>query len=843
MSDKYFSKNNMKLLIDGLKTGMVSNWNENNKNSFNYIKNRPFYEDETGVHHIDSKFIKDMYYQTSKEIFSVKKLQSESTDGVITNFFMGDSFILKKDKDYIVNWEGTEYFCSPYILEGVIAIGNSIPIFPEYSGNSKNEPFIFGYNGMECFACAYGDLIDGRASFSITEITYHTINPKYIKDMYYERETAQILSTDNDIDDLIDKYGYDLKFRVIINGITYEDVPLESGCYVAGGQTWGIGDQYYQGFSEDLKYGFCVSRYGTPFHPDFFPDGIQDVKVFIVSKEINQIKNKYLSMMGEDLGQIFSNQEVFNGDEFLGDYKMLEGPSIVIIDGNPIEINFIQESSGTDSIAQGENFFIASRNGGLFFDFSDNNPHSVEIISAREIVKKEYLPYSITAQPDWNQNAVDGIGYIKNRTHYDDYSLFRQISITTKPDSYSKNQASVYYCFNAIPRNLNGIKVIYDNVPYIIKDYQGEFGDSDLIEYPFYVSYSGSDWNIIYTDTPGEHTFEVYLNNFKQLDHKFIKDMYYDTTTEYGVVEIFEENNKKYLDIVLEKNRPYTILYQGREYHFDSLQQGNYYSAAGVYPWYIGAKPTINTNGVTVTSWTYPFSIYSTGFAGPDSSTEIIFRYEYPDDKVEILGYNGELVKLQAKYLPEEAVVTTPISSKLIARITQDNPVALLAVSKDCTYTITVNDVEYPNIELSEMQFCSSAIIPYFLDDPRFYNEEYGISIFSSGFYHESSVIPFQVSFQDKSITNYEITIVENSYNTISQEQMNPTLKNIGEIISKIAVQADWNESDPTSLSYIKNKPDENDALIIAVETGLVSPAAAEDGSIYTDENGVLYSL
>lgn len=34
---------------------------------------------------------------------------------------------------------------------------------------------------------------------------------------------------------------------------------------------------------------------------------------------------------------------------------------------------------------------------------------------------------------------------------------------------------------------------------------------------------------------------------------------------------------------------------------------------------------------------------------------------------------------------------------------------------------------------------------------------------------------------------------------------------------------------------------DEDDAIALATETGLVSPAAAEDGSIYTDENGVLY--
>ena len=41
----------------------------------------------------------------------------------------------------------------------------------------------------------------------------------------------------------------------------------------------------------------------------------------------------------------------------------------------------------------------------------------------------------------------------------------------------------------------------------------------------------------------------------------------------------------------------------------------------------------------------------------------------------------------------------------------------------------------------------------------------------------------------------------------------------------------------------LKNEVEEVDAIELAAKMGLVSPTAAEDGSIYTDENGVLYSL
>lgn len=41
----------------------------------------------------------------------------------------------------------------------------------------------------------------------------------------------------------------------------------------------------------------------------------------------------------------------------------------------------------------------------------------------------------------------------------------------------------------------------------------------------------------------------------------------------------------------------------------------------------------------------------------------------------------------------------------------------------------------------------------------------------------------------------------------------------------------------------LKNEVEEADAIELVIKMGLVSPAAAEDGSIYTDENGVVYSL
>ena len=61
--------------------------------------------------------------------------------------------------------------------------------------------------------------------------------------------------------------------------------------------------------------------------------------------------------------------------------------------------------------------------------------------------------------------------------------------------------------------------------------------------------------------------------------------------------------------------------------------------------------------------------------------------------------------------------------------------------------------------------------------------------------------------------------------------------------IDAIKAQPDWNQADETASDYIKNKPTADDALDLVAEMALVDPIAADDGSIYTDENGVLFTL
>ena len=56
-------------------------------------------------------------------------------------------------------------------------------------------------------------------------------------------------------------------------------------------------------------------------------------------------------------------------------------------------------------------------------------------------------------------------------------------------------------------------------------------------------------------------------------------------------------------------------------------------------------------------------------------------------------------------------------------------------------------------------------------------------------------------------------------------------------------MQSDWSQTDETKMDFIKNKPNENDALALLVEMGLITPAVAADGTIFVDNEGAIYTL
>ena len=63
------------------------------------------------------------------------------------------------------------------------------------------------------------------------------------------------------------------------------------------------------------------------------------------------------------------------------------------------------------------------------------------------------------------------------------------------------------------------------------------------------------------------------------------------------------------------------------------------------------------------------------------------------------------------------------------------------------------------------------------------------------------------------------------------------------QIIDSIVKQVDWNQTDETQKDFIKNKPDEEDALELVSEMGIIDPVTDETGAVLTDENGYILTI
>jgi hypothetical protein len=62
----------------------------------------------------------------------------------------------------------------------------------------------------------------------------------------------------------------------------------------------------------------------------------------------------------------------------------------------------------------------------------------------------------------------------------------------------------------------------------------------------------------------------------------------------------------------------------------------------------------------------------------------------------------------------------------------------------------------------------------------------------------------------------------------------------------KDIVQSNWEETNETDPAFIQNKPipeDENDALEMLTEMGILDPIQDEENNILTDEDGNIFTI
>lgn len=266
------------------------------------------------IHHLDSKYIKDMYYEEKccKSVVEEQTLTgfSEMENGIycVENPF---NFAFADGETYIVTWDGVEYECTSEDVEGLLCLGNSNYVFMQKGGDI---PFALIYNNALFVAIESTDEVHTISISQVNNVIHH-LDPKYIKDMYYEERRYGAI-----VDDFYFKGSFsrgftsttieglsleaDVEYTVIIEGKTFVGTTyVQSGTiefYVNNNGEYcsleydsdancvylSYGGTGYDSVEIDLYFSlFCETMFAVPIADKYIPDTIariSDVEKIII---------------------------------------------------------------------------------------------------------------------------------------------------------------------------------------------------------------------------------------------------------------------------------------------------------------------------------------------------------------------------------------------------------------------------------------------------------------------------------------------------------------------------------------------------------------------------------
>jgi hypothetical protein len=150
---------------------------------------------------------------------------------------------------------------------------------------------------------------------------------------------------------------------------------------------------------------------------------------------------------------------------------------------------------------------------------------------------------------------------------------------------------------------------------------------------------------------------------------------------------------------------------------------------------------------------------------------------------------------------------------------------------------------ETPIIAVLTSSGTSSGDVPYLAFSAVSYT---GITSTSPIYIATIFIIGEEVFIQYSNIPKYED--IPSIDSTLLIKGNAADAKAVGDILALKAdktdiIQSDWEQTNETAIDFIKNKPDVEDAIILAAELGFIDPLIAEDGAIYTDGNNTIYTL
>ena len=316
-----------------------SDWSVSNENDPAYVKNRTHYDSREIVSTIlegASADLPEASYELNKEY----KIQFGDTEYTceIQSFYLSpvacDMYYLGGN-----HWGGEGYSNYPFSIvigkstesiENIAAVVN-VPEAPEnpitvsilLDGELKQleQKFVPNADWSQGYKDKAG-YIENRTHYD------DTINVvKYQEELNKLIKSVEKITSDSHVIEGI-------TFRVIVDGVIYDNVPVYNGCNVAGGTTWGIGDLYVAGNWHTTDYGFCYSYNGLASNQDIFPNYIKSIEVCTVEHNFKYLDHKYIKDMYYDNG---STTTLLVDNQTVTGFEVMEDPIYAVM--NPFSFS------------------------------------------------------------------------------------------------------------------------------------------------------------------------------------------------------------------------------------------------------------------------------------------------------------------------------------------------------------------------------------------------------------------------------------------------------------------------------------------------------------------------
>lgn len=396
----------------------------NDANEPSYVKNRTHWTEET-----------------NETVWILEETKTTGNpDDAADLYRIGQTDELVLGEEYIVNYNGVDYKCvaHTYKLNNVdyIALGNSV-------NATDKEPFFILHDGIDNISVV---IVLDKATYPTvsirqekhTEIIHH-LDPKYIKDMYYEEcnRIVEILpETTFEGEDVEQAYAQPLGLKVgetyivKINGTTYENVAIEADLFGLGVNQIFVTDNFED--FDNMHYILMEipsGMDGAYAILNVTPDGEMShtVSVYCESRVIHKLDNKFLDldwMPIEKEKQLIKETMLANESSTHQRWARLEGLTMndvhhgqkltVYFDSEPYNVFVTKGGSGTEEYANCGDISVAIdqsyltipfyisflKEYSMFYWADGSQNHTVSIYGVEpNKMPEEYLPDTVIKAP------------------------------------------------------------------------------------------------------------------------------------------------------------------------------------------------------------------------------------------------------------------------------------------------------------------------------------------------------------------------------------------------------------------------------------------------------------